>query len=90
MDERENNLPKWAKELIADLRLRLAIQAKPLVQELARLRPEMARLKAINEAMTELLDCAARGKHKTSQEIIEIIRSYSLELVKEEICDGKS
>ncbi len=84
VDSREEKLPVWAKQLIADLRRRIEAQGEPLVRELARLRPQVDLLKARNEALTELLECAARGGHKTAEEIMEIIRSYSLTLTPEE------
>lgn len=84
MDEREAKLPQWTQDLIASLRERLSIQNEPLIREVAKLRPQVELLKARNEALTELLDCAARGGHKTAQEIMEIIQAYGLELNKKE------
>lgn len=80
MDPRENSLPKWSQQLIADLRNRVKYAVEPMVTELARLRPQVERLKAHNEAMQDLLSCAARGGHKTAQEIIEVIERYDLVL----------
>ncbi len=77
-DRREAALPKWVKELIDDLRKRVQFATEPMVKELARLRPQVELLKTRNEALTELLECAARGGHKTAQEIMEIIRAYDL------------
>lgn len=81
MDEREKNLPRWAQEIIINLRKRVEAQAEPLVRELATLRPRVDLLTRRNEALTELLECAALGNHKTAQEIVNIIGQYSLELI---------
>ena len=75
----ERDLPKWAQELIYGLRQRL-MTPNPLIDEIAELRPKVELLKAKTEALTELLDCAASGNHKTAQEIMEIIRAYDLTL----------
>lgn len=83
-DEREASLPKWAQELIRSLRLRIQVATEPLVAELARLRPRMELLKARWEAMTELLECAARGGHKTAEEIVRTLESYDLTLTPKE------
>lgn len=80
MDEREKKLPSWAQQIIADLRKRVQYGTEPLIAELAKLRPQVELLKAREGALTELLNCAARGGHKTSQDIIEIIESYGLVL----------
>lgn len=58
-DERENRLPQWAKQLIADLRRKVQQCNEPMIAEIAKLRPQVELLKARNEALTELLDCAA-------------------------------
>jgi hypothetical protein len=84
LDEREKSLPKWAQTLIAELRQRVQFGNEALLNEVAKLRPQVEFLKRRNEALTELLDCAAKGNHKTAIEIMEIIRSYSLTLTKEE------
>jgi hypothetical protein len=80
MDDREAKLPAWARELIADLRRRVQCATEHLAAEVAKFRPQMELLKSRNEALTELLDCAARGGHKTAQAIMEIIRAYDLTL----------
>lgn len=82
VDERENKLPVWARELIADLRMRVQYGNEPLLDEVAKLRPQVEVLKRRNEALTELLQCAARGGHKTSQEVIAIIEEFDLTLTK--------
>ena len=82
MDPREVKLPVWARELIATLRLRVETDNEPLRREVVKLRPLVEELKRRNEALTELLECAARGQHKTAQEIMEIIQTYDLELRK--------
>lgn len=83
-DPREDKLPNWAKELIADLRRRIQYGNEPLINEIAKLRPQMEKMRAQHEAMTELLECAARGGHKTAQEIIAIIQAYDLTLTKKD------
>lgn len=84
MDPREANLPRWAQEMIKKLRDRLDISRDPLVTEVAKLRPQVELLKTRNEALIELLECAARGQHKTAAEIMEIIRAYNLTLTPNE------
>ncbi len=84
MDEREARHPAWCRELIADLRKRLQYATESMAAELAKLRPQMQLIKARNEALTELLECAARGGHKTASEIVEIIENYDLTLTKKE------
>lgn len=78
-DPREDRLPVWVRELLADLRRRLEAQPEPLTRELAKLRPEVARLKARNEALIELLECAARGGHQTAQQVVEVLEQYRLD-----------
>ena len=84
MDPRENNLPKWAQEVISSLRLRLEANREPLLTELVRLRPRVELLEARNCALNELLQCAARGGHITAAEIVNIIENYDLTLTKKE------
>lgn len=83
-DPREDRLPMWAQILIRGLRQEITAHTERLERELKTLRPLTQKLKAHNEALTELLECAARGGHKTAKEIMDIIGSYSLELSKEE------
>jgi hypothetical protein len=83
MDPREEKLPRWAKELIADLRKRVQYGNEPLLREISQLRPQVELLKRRNEALTELLGCAARGEHKYAIEIMGIIQAYNLTLTKE-------
>jgi hypothetical protein len=78
MDEREAKLPAWARELIANLRRAVQDKYGPLHRELDQLRPQVQRLTARNEALTELLECAARGGHATSQTIIDILKQYPI------------
>ncbi len=81
MDEREAKLPLWARETIANLRRQL--QIKPDTQDtINKLRLQLELMKAKNEAMTELIECAARGGHKQSVEIMDIIGNYDLTLTK--------
>jgi len=84
MDNREAKLPTWAKELLACLRKQIEQGQEPLVRELNRLRPQMELLRLREAAMTELLDCAAKGGHKSAQEIMDIIRAYNLTLTPED------
>lgn len=79
-DDREDKLPAWAKQIIHDLRQRLRTSNEPLVAELAKLRPQVEFLKRRNEALTELLECAALGQHKTAAEIVAILHTYDLTL----------
>lgn len=83
-DDRELKLPAWAREIIKDLRFRLSIQNESLIREVTKLRPLVEYQKRKNEAMTDLLECAARGGHKTAQEIMDIIGQYELTLTKRE------
>lgn len=84
MDEREVRLPAWAQQLIADLRKKVQYGNEPLMKELAKLRPQVELLMARNGALTELLECAAMGGHKTAQEIVKIIEAYDMTLTKRE------
>ena len=84
MDPREKNLPRWAQDLINDLRRCLNVSRDQLVTEIARLRPRVEVLECRNGALTELLECAARGGHKTAAEIVAIVEEFDLELVKKE------
>lgn len=84
MDEREKNLPKWAQELITDLRKRVEYSTEPLTRELAEIRPRVRLLETRNGALLELLECAAKGGHINSQTVISVIQGYGMELIKEE------
>ncbi len=84
MDPREIKLPMWAQELINTLRARLDISRDPLLTEVAKLRPQVELLKERNGALTELLQCAAKGGHTTSVEIMNIINEFDLVLAKKE------
>ena len=75
-DPREEKLPVWTRDLLADLRKQVATAKEPLARELAGLRPRFVRLVSENEAHKELLECAARGGHKTAGEIMKIIEAY--------------
>jgi hypothetical protein len=87
-DPREEKLPAWARALVTDLRNKVAAGAEPLKTELDRIRPKREELKRRNEALTELLECAALGRHKTAAQIMEILSAYSLKLVKEEVANA--
>ena len=84
MDEREAKLPVWAQQTINDLRKRLNDQNNPLTREIASLRPRVELLKNRNEALTELLECAAKGGHKTAKEIVEVLQTFELTLTPKE------
>ena len=84
MSDRESKLPQWVQSLLADLRSRLEKQNEPLMQELTFLRPKVELLKSKNEAMQELLECAAKGGHTTAVEIVKIIEGYDIQLIKKE------
>lgn len=77
-NERESRLPAWARETINMQRSQLAAQAEPLVRELATLRPLVEKLRNKNSALVLLLDCAAKGGHVTSQEIMTELRAHDL------------
>ncbi len=79
MDSREEKLPVWAKDLLADMRRKIATATEPLLKELNTLRPRMEILKSRNEAMIELIECAAKGGHPTSIEIAKMIEAYGLD-----------
>lgn len=81
MDEREFRLPAWARQLITDLRRQVNDAVEPMIREVAKLRSQAELNRVRYEAMLELLDCAARGGHRTSQEIMDIIGSHDLMLV---------
>lgn len=84
MDPREKSLPKWAQHVINDLCKRIEASQEPLLGELASLRSRVELLSARYEAMTELIQCAARGGHATSTEIVAIIEAFNLELRQKE------
>ena len=75
-DEREAKLPAWARDTLSRLRNTLAARDSPLSRELDTLRPRVKLLTARNEALTELLECAARGGHTTAAEIVQVIEQY--------------
>jgi hypothetical protein len=76
-DEREARLPAWVRELLGHLRREVATGRDPLLRELSVLRPQLDKVRAINEALTELLQCAAKGGHMTAGEIVAVIESYT-------------
>lgn len=76
MDEREARLPAWAREVIADLRRRVQCATGQLTRELSRLRPQVEKLAAENNAMRELMQAAARGGHMGASEIVRVIDEY--------------
>lgn len=81
-DEREKSLPKWAQQMIAELRQRINSNEEPLLKELVRLRPKVELLQASNEALHELLRCAAKGGHVSAADIESVLSGYDLQLVK--------
>lgn len=89
MDEREKNLPKWAQETIKELRLRCSANAEPLARELAVLRPLIEKLRNENGALREILECASRGRHMNSQTVMDVLGSFSLQLVKDGGCPAR-
>ena len=74
----------WTQQLIADLRFRLKVSQEAMAREIAKLRPQVELLTARSEALTELLECAARGGHPTVAEIVKTIEAYDLQLVRKE------
>lgn len=83
MDAREANLPKWARDLIKELRDRVKYATEPLVSEVAKLRTKTDLQERKLGALTELITCAAKGGHLTSVEIINVLESYSLTVSKD-------
>lgn len=80
-DLRENNLPKWAQELLKNLRFQLETALEPAVQ--ARRKLEVAeercrRQASVLDALQELLFTAAKGGHKTAHEIVTVLHSYEI------------
>lgn len=84
IDPREAALPKWAMEKLHYLRTALAQSSEQQRKEIAALRPKVEKLERKNAALEELLTCAAKGGHKTAQEIIAVIESYALTLTPNE------
>jgi len=84
MDEREKNLPRWAQELIRQLRLQVQTVAENSGKELAILRPRVEKLRAENDGLQELLRCAAKGGHITAIEVVNCLAGYGLVLAKDE------
>jgi hypothetical protein len=76
-DPREEKLPAWARGLLKELRHRAQCDSETLLKEVSELRPTVAKLRARNEALSELLQMAAKGGHVTSQEIVSIIEEYA-------------
>jgi hypothetical protein len=77
---REAGLPKWAQQELQRLRDRVQYGNEPLLKEVVSLRPKVALLQAKNDALTELLACAAKGGHVTAQDIMEMLEGYDLVL----------
>ena len=71
-DQREDKLPVWARELLANLRQQLEAERR----KVKGLEHESKVYYARNEALNELLDCAAKGGHKTAQTIVDMIKVY--------------
>lgn len=82
MDEREKNLPKWAKELIEGLRFRLKVMTEQFEKELSRLGPENKRLVTEKAAILDLLERAAVGGSLTAKAVVDVLAGYELQLVK--------
>ncbi len=78
MDPREQNLPKWAQEMLKNLREKLDTATEPLRSRVAVLEARNHKLKSRNEALIELLECAAKGGHETAVEICKMIEVYEL------------
>lgn len=77
MDPREVTLPKWAQQTINDLRKRVQSGNEPLLKEVSQLRPQVAHLRAKNDALNELLQMAAKGGHVAALDIINVIQDYA-------------
>lgn len=79
-DRREAALPKWVRDLIDNLRKQLADGREPLVKQLNKLERDVKLYRSRAEAITELLECAAQGKHITASTVVEILGTYDLVL----------
>ena len=80
-DPRETSLPKWAQELITKLRANLATAMEPADRERRKREEVEKRFKRSQDvlaALHELLFTAAKGGHRTSQEIINVLDSYEV------------
>jgi hypothetical protein len=83
MDDREKRLPNWVQEELRQLRFRLQSQGEVLTKEVAKLRNENIFLDRKYAALMELITCAAKGGHRTSEEIIQVLDSYNLTVTKD-------
>lgn len=84
VDGREKGLPRWAQELLGELRARVASATEPLIREVAAQRPRIQLLEREVAALKDLVTCAAKGGHRTCQEIVDVYAGYSLTLAKNE------
>lgn len=81
MTEREAKLPAWARELIADLRKDVQLRVEVITRDNKQLVERVRLLSSRNEALTELLECAAKGGHITATVIADMLKTYDLQLV---------
>lgn len=80
-DPRESSLPKWAQELIKNLRIQAETALQPAVEARRKLEAceqKCRKLQDVESALHELLFHAAKSGHRTSQEIIGVLESYEI------------
>lgn len=81
LDDREANLPKWARQSMKDMRVRLETALEPAVEARKKLEECEKRLRKTQDvlnALQELLFSAAKSGHKTSEEIVSVLESYEI------------
>lgn len=80
-DPREANLPKWAQELLKQLRTQIGTALEPAVfarRKLAEVERRLRDRDAVICSLHELLFTAAKGGHRTAQEIVGVLQSYEI------------
>lgn len=81
VDERENNLPKWAQELINRLRAEGQTRTERLTAEIEKLRPQCKLLTNRLAAMDEIMDYLVRGGHPDAAQIKRIVGGFGMNIV---------
>lgn len=81
-EDRELRLPVWAQRELKLLRDRVKYGNDAMLKELVVLRPKVEKLQQELGGIRDLLDCAAKGGHMTSEQIINVLQSYDLTVVK--------
>ncbi len=80
-DEREHRLPAWARDTLKRLRVQLETALEPAVDARRKLEACQAKCQKQSDvlsALQELLFTAAKGGHRTSQEIVSVLESYEV------------